>query len=149
MKLFDLERLEDETGVSGTGIVAQGVEFDDGTIAMRWLTKLRSTAIYQSAKELEAIHGHNGKTVVQWRSMSNTFDRAMLDATQDRCENCPFASIGGLSRRSDMFAPDYIERANVAEYLRGYRHAAKVMYGDDWETCSFGWSPAITINGEP
>jgi len=32
---FVLRRLVDETGVSGTGVVAEGVEFSDGTVALR------------------------------------------------------------------------------------------------------------------
>lgn len=66
MKRFNLVRNEDETGVSGTGLVAQGVEFDDGTCAMRWLTSKASTAVYNDILDLEDIHGHNGKTVVVW-----------------------------------------------------------------------------------
>lgn len=64
MKTFYLQRNDDESGVSGTGKVAQGVQFDDGTCAMRWLTKTSSTATYNSIDDLESIHGHNGKTVV-------------------------------------------------------------------------------------
>lgn len=64
MRPFNLDRLEDESGVSGTGTVAQGVVFDDGTCAMRWLTNKASTAIYDSITDLEAIHGHGGKTKV-------------------------------------------------------------------------------------
>lgn len=61
---FYLERIEDETGISGTGRVAEGFVFQDGTVSLRWLTDLRSTAIYNSLQEVEAIHGHNGKTKV-------------------------------------------------------------------------------------
>lgn len=67
MKLFDLYRHEDETGVSGTGIVAEGVQFSDGTIAMRWLSEQTSTAIFKNVGDLRAIHGHDGKTQVVWR----------------------------------------------------------------------------------
>jgi hypothetical protein len=66
MRLFMLERLEDETGVSGTGSVAEGVEFYDGTVAMRWRTSIGSTAFYGSIQDVEAIHGHGGRTVVRW-----------------------------------------------------------------------------------
>lgn len=62
MKTFYLERIEDESGVSGTGKVAEGVVFTDGTCALRWLTQYRSTAVYWTVSELEAIHGHGGKT---------------------------------------------------------------------------------------
>jgi hypothetical protein len=66
LKLFDLVRNEDESGVSGTGTVAQGVVFDDGTAVLRWLTKFASTAVYNNLAELAAIHGHGGKTLVRF-----------------------------------------------------------------------------------
>ena len=66
MRLFMLQRLEDETGVSGVGYVAEGVEFTDGTVALRWLTEHTSTAIYNSIGDVEKIHGHDGRTQVVW-----------------------------------------------------------------------------------
>lgn len=66
MKLFIVVRTEDPSGVSGVGTVAEGVEFTDGTCALRWLTKHSSTALYASMDELVSIHGHDGKTQVQW-----------------------------------------------------------------------------------
>lgn len=67
MRLFDLIRDVDVTGKSGTGVVAQGVEFDDATCAMRWLTSLRSTTLFDNAATLESIHGHEGLTRIVWR----------------------------------------------------------------------------------
>ena len=66
MRRFFLQRDEDETGVSGVGYVAEGVEFTDGTVALRWLTEHTSTAIYNSIEDVEKIHGHNGRTRVVW-----------------------------------------------------------------------------------
>lgn len=66
MRNFVLRRDEDVNGVSGVGVVAQGVEFTDGTVAMRWMGSLRSTAIYNSIEDVEAIHGHEGRTRVVW-----------------------------------------------------------------------------------
>lgn len=148
MHLFDLDRIEDETGISGTGIVAQGVLFDDGTCALRWLTANRSSGFYDNVETLEKIHGHNGKTVIRWRG-KGTFERARTDCIQDGCENCPFASIGGLDARAVPRAPDYIEPAEREEYLRGYVYEARRQYGADWQTCGFGWAPAMTINEPP
>jgi hypothetical protein len=65
MKKFHLQRLEDESGVSGTGWVAEGVEFANGKCVVSWLTKYTSVAVYENMLSLEAIHGHNGKTVVR------------------------------------------------------------------------------------
>lgn len=66
MRRFLLRRDVDETGVSGTGDVAQGVEFDDGRACLRWLTDTASTCAYDSMGDLELIHGHGGKTRIVW-----------------------------------------------------------------------------------
>jgi hypothetical protein len=62
--MFELHRDEDETGVSGTGVIAWGVEFPDGTVALRWATEERSTSVWASIRGMESVHGHNGKTRV-------------------------------------------------------------------------------------
>lgn len=64
MRKFYLQRVEDVSGTSGTGKVAEGVVFSNGWCAMHWLSKYTSVAFYQSVAELEAIHGHDGKTKV-------------------------------------------------------------------------------------
>jgi len=66
VRIFYLNRTVDETGVSGTGYVAEGIEFRDGTVAMRWFGELASTAMYGSIEDLIAIHGHGGKTQIVW-----------------------------------------------------------------------------------
>jgi len=43
VRRFHLRRIEDESGVSGTGIVTEGIQFSDGTCAMRWMTDTSST----------------------------------------------------------------------------------------------------------
>lgn len=48
LKEFYLERLEDESGVSGTGTVAVGVIFPSGKAVMEWTTELSSLAVYDS-----------------------------------------------------------------------------------------------------
>mgnify|MGYP003405328378 FL=1 len=67
MQPFWLVRDEDVSGTSGTGMVAEGVMFSNGWCSMHWLSKYTSVAYYQSVAELEAIHGHNGKTRVVWQ----------------------------------------------------------------------------------
>lgn len=64
MRIFTLERDQDVSGVSGTGTVAEGVEFTDGTVVMRWLSQIRSTVLYSSIDEVRVIHGHGGLTRV-------------------------------------------------------------------------------------
>lgn len=66
MRRFELYRTEDVSGTSGVGVVAEGVVFSDGSAAMHWLTALSSWAVYQSIEELAAIHGHDGRTVIEY-----------------------------------------------------------------------------------
>ena len=64
MKIFYLKRVEDESGISGTGRVAQGFVFDNGKVAVTWLSEHPSVTVYDSIGEVHAIHGHGGKTEV-------------------------------------------------------------------------------------
>ena len=64
MRAFWLQRVEDESGVSGVGLVAEGVVFSSGWCALTWLTEHTSVAFYPSIEEVEAIHGHDGKTKI-------------------------------------------------------------------------------------
>ena len=154
MRRFFLDRIKDSTGVSGTGRVADGVLFDDGRCVLRWRSAHTSTATYDSLADLEAIHGHNGATKVRWLDPPMTdrirdlHERAMLDCIQDGCENAPFSTVGGLSRRRNMIAPKWIADADKDEYLNGYRVAALQQWGEGWETCEFSWGPALTIGGQ-
>lgn len=66
MRQFVLRRREDTTGISGPGDVAEGVEFTDGTVAMRWRTGTASTAVYASIADVVTIHGHGGLSAVIW-----------------------------------------------------------------------------------
>jgi hypothetical protein len=64
MKMFYLKRAEDESGVSGTGRVAQGFVFDNGKVSVTWLSEHPSVTVYDNLGEVTAIHGHGGKTEV-------------------------------------------------------------------------------------
>lgn len=66
MRCFKLNRLEDASGVSGTGTVAQGVVFDNGLVALTWLKEIRSITIYHSIEEVEKVHGHEGRTKIEY-----------------------------------------------------------------------------------
>lgn len=67
MRRFQLHRDSDVTGVSGTGIVAEGVEFSNGRAVIHWVVgEHRSTVIWEDIASVEAIHGHNGATRLVW-----------------------------------------------------------------------------------
>lgn len=63
---FHLVRDVDVSGTSGTGIVAEGTLFSSGKAVVAWTTRYSSVAVYDSLAELEAIHGHQGRTRIVW-----------------------------------------------------------------------------------
>ena len=65
---FVLTREEDLTGVSGTGVVAEGVEFTGGVVALRWLSDWPTSVVFhdKGIESVEAVHGHGGKTRMVW-----------------------------------------------------------------------------------
>jgi hypothetical protein len=67
MRRFELVRDHDVSGVSGVGVVAEGVAFTDGTVSLRWTVgEHRCTSTWGSIADVEAIHGHGGSTRVVW-----------------------------------------------------------------------------------
>lgn len=69
MLRFTLVRDVDLTGVSGTGVVAEGVQFTDGRVATRWLPPLRGpaqTCVWDSLEHVLMVHGHSGTTRLVW-----------------------------------------------------------------------------------
>src|SRR5262245_15896268 len=63
---FQLMRDEDVSGVSGTGVVADGVEFPDGSVALRFRGDWPTTNPHPSIESVIGVHGHGGKTRVVW-----------------------------------------------------------------------------------
>lgn len=61
-RVFALYRHRDPSGVSGTGVVADGVVFSDGSVALRWPGANPSTAAWPNLAAVLAVHGHQGAT---------------------------------------------------------------------------------------
>jgi hypothetical protein len=66
MRPFLLQREEDVSGTSGTGVVAEGCEFSNGFCAVIWLSALGTYSWYSNVKTITSIHGHEGRTFVVW-----------------------------------------------------------------------------------
>jgi hypothetical protein len=64
MRTFLLKRHRDISGVSGEGIVAEGVIFSNGKVCMSWLGRIKSEEFFDTLGELIEIHGHGGATEV-------------------------------------------------------------------------------------
>lgn len=77
-RAFVLIRQSDPSGVSGTGVVAQGVEFADGTVALRWLSAWPTSVVFHDTgvQGVLNVHGHGGQTIIEWEESPNeAFER--------------------------------------------------------------------------
>ncbi len=65
---FKLVREEDITGISGTGIVAEGCYFyalkSHPVVVIQWNTEYATTCWFNSLEDLDRIHGHDGRTKI-------------------------------------------------------------------------------------
>lgn len=61
---FVLERETDVSGVSGVGVVAEGVLFSNGVVALQWTSAFPTSVVFhqRGMESVEAVHGHNGAT---------------------------------------------------------------------------------------
>ena len=69
LRRFLLLRRADVNGSSGVGVVADGVLSDAGKCALFWrpgLADAASVALYDSIEDLVRIHGHEGRTQVEF-----------------------------------------------------------------------------------
>lgn len=76
-RTFRVIRDTDITGLSGTGVVAHGATFPDGTTVVRWRELdptdpnyargvRATTVVFPNAEAVEALHGHNGATTLAY-----------------------------------------------------------------------------------
>ncbi len=84
-----INRHEDVHGVSGNGDHKADVfECSDGTCIVRWLGKDGSTNVYAGVKNVTNVHGHGGKTEIEWLweqeaeadPMEAIFDKKIVEA---------------------------------------------------------------------
>lgn len=69
---FTVHRHTDVSGVSGTGVVAEGWESSDGkTVVIKWLSETPSLEIWPDIRHVEAIHGHGGASQIVWDSATH------------------------------------------------------------------------------
>jgi len=58
MKIFEMSRENDESGVSGTGKVLEGCIFESGKTVLQWCVegKPKSIVVYESFEDFKLIH---------------------------------------------------------------------------------------------
>lgn len=74
LRRFRLERTEDVSGSSGTGTVAEGVEYGPGgKVALFWApgaAGAQSVGLYDRIEDVVLIHGHDGRTAVVYHDLA-------------------------------------------------------------------------------
>jgi len=76
-RLFTLERDTDASGISGTGTVADGVLWPDGTVTIRWRGARPSTVNWGQIEDVQAVNGHGGATRVVFADEAWPRDKPM------------------------------------------------------------------------
>ncbi len=66
MKLFNLHRTIDTSGLSGTGIVAEGVIMSYGKVILCWKGQIQSIVIYDSIDDLIKITCNGGNSCIEY-----------------------------------------------------------------------------------
>lgn len=68
MRRFYLIRDVDITGVSGTGVVAEGVLFSDDSVILRWLGDWPTSVVFhdRGIMAVRHVHGHEGATRISF-----------------------------------------------------------------------------------
>ena len=138
MRRFELFRREDESGVSGTGVVALGVMWPDGHCALRWQTERRSTAVYTSVEDLIAIHGHEGRTIVRWIDAADDDNLVGFEQYLER-----FKAI--LAQERGQRGRDHIRRMPQGKLLDALDAGLERVHPDDVSVDDFSgmWRAAI------
>jgi hypothetical protein len=64
-RVFVLVRHRDPSGISGTGEVAEGVVWSDGSVSLRWYGEHASTTFWQGGLvAVRQVHGRHGCTEI-------------------------------------------------------------------------------------
>ena len=71
IETFTVCRQNDESGVSGTGVVIEGVQYATGQVVLHWLTPIPrgSIAIFESLSDFKKVHVSphpDNKTIITW-----------------------------------------------------------------------------------
>jgi hypothetical protein len=84
MKCFYLVRHVDVNGLSGTGVVAEGIIFDSKMCAMTWLTEYPTVTVFPNITVVKKLHGHEGATEVIIEGKSKKFEECKQKLLTER-----------------------------------------------------------------
>jgi hypothetical protein len=116
---FILRRLVDGTGVSGVGVVADGVVFPDLRAVTRWRggsTGVAQTCVWENVGHIRRVHGHSGDTRIELVPYGVLADMilAALDAAQDIEAGAVVAAVASVLAEHEAFEAE-MDRTARAE----------------------------------
>jgi len=103
-KPFVAQRDEDVSGISGEGVVAEGVQFSDGWVVTHWLDQPPmnepKTDVWHNkgAQPFERVHGHGGATRIIWADEVAAARQELL-ADIAEAYDVPAWMVGGEAER--------------------------------------------------
>lgn len=127
---FYLQRDTDITGISGTGRIADGVLWADGTVSLRWRSSTPKIDFADGGMAtIESVHCHGGATRIVWVDPEVCELPHQTVAEEEECE----------SRRSYR-AP---KQPAWDAFVKAAEKAAREV--PIWESCD----ATDTLNGKP
>ena len=123
-----INRNEDVHGVSGEGDHKADVfECSDGKCIVRWLGKDGSTNVYEGVKNVTNVHGHGGKTEIEWLweqeadadPMEAVFEKKIVEAGGSTAVDGRGIAIGptGPQAKSESEAAKDAEAEAIADEI--------------------------------
>jgi creatinine amidohydrolase/Fe(II)-dependent formamide hydrolase-like protein len=113
MKYYRLNRIEDATGNSGTGHVAEVIVGGPGTAIVLWSEDsnalgVSSIVVYAGGiDDVIAVHGHGGKTRLEEAELTDERRealRARIEIASRKCKEVAWSMGGGAISFSSNFA---------------------------------------------
>jgi hypothetical protein len=112
---FLLLRHRDVSGVSGTGVVAEGTQWTDGTASLRWRGEHPVVAFWQSGIEaIVAVHGHGGSTEVCFVPSDGRAASTLAEVAGRRRQAGDHQDVGGFCSCCGTVAPCHAMRRGTA-----------------------------------
>ncbi|MEV7684500.1 hypothetical protein [Streptomyces bungoensis] len=128
-RLFVLRRDHDVTGVSGPGDVADGVQWPDGSVVLRWRER-PSTSVWDSLDLMLSVHGHDGATRAVWAEDEAQARQDFVESNM-KAYDVPAALLGTEAERAHVgrqlakaLGEAHSRRDVVMEAFQPDRHAA-------------------------
>jgi len=99
-------------------VVAEGCEFSDGSVALRWRGDNPATAVWPDLGSVLAVHGHQGATEVRW------IDPQPMLQPQPQAQPQPTGSIDHLfDELHQVRPPASIADPSPSSHARGWAGA--------------------------